>query len=386
MAYIPVPILAEPSDVAEDAFAYIEEQVPGWLPSPANLDAWLIEALAQFGSELRDLASLVPDAIFEYFGQSVLGLPAFVATAATGSTTWEAIDAAGYVVEAGTLVAITPSASVDAYAFAVLTTFEIPAGQTTATDVLVQAIEAGAGANGLTGAVEVIDALDFVQSVALNGSTTGGTDAEESAAYLARLSDLLTLLSPRPILPQDFAVLVQRTLPEVARATAIDLYDPTTGETNKPRCVTVAIVGADGEPCSGATKAAADALLQATREVNFLAFVIDPTYTSVAVHFDVTAYPGFDADDVLARTIAAVEQYLSPESWGVPPYGDTSARSWINDTSVRYLEVANVLNNTEGVRYVVALTINGGTADVVLAGAAPLPRPGAITGTCTTST
>ena len=58
MAYIPVPIVAEPSDIAEDAFAYIEEKVPGWLPSPGNLEAWLVEALAQFAGELRDLGEL----------------------------------------------------------------------------------------------------------------------------------------------------------------------------------------------------------------------------------------------------------------------------------------------------------------------------------------
>src|SRR5437763_11831510 len=110
MAYIPVPIVSEPTDVADDAFAYLEAQVPGWLPSPGNLDAWLVEALAQFAGELRDLVALVPDAVFAYYGDSVLGLPPYAPSAATGTTTWTAIDATGYIVEAGTLVAITPSA------------------------------------------------------------------------------------------------------------------------------------------------------------------------------------------------------------------------------------------------------------------------------------
>ena len=388
MAYIPVPIEAEPTDVAEDAFAYLEEQVPGWLPSPGNLEAWLVEALSQFASELRDLVALVPDAIFAYYGESILGLPPYEPVAATGVTTWTAIDTKGYIVDAGTLVAVTPTADVTSYAFAVGTTFQIPAGQTQASGIEIQAIEPGAAASGLTGEVEVIDPLDFVASVTLAAPTTGGSDVETIDAYLARLSDLLTLLSPRPILPQDFAVLVQRTIPEIARATAIDLYNPTTGETDCPRCVTVAVVGADGEPVPSEAKQAADDLLQSSREVNFLAFIIDPAYTTIDVDFVVTAYPGFDLADVEARAIDAVTSFLSPETWGVPPYGDTSGRSWINARTVRLLEVASVLNNVEGVNYVSSLTLNAagqppGTADVNLAGMAPLPRPGAITGDAT---
>ena len=75
MPYIEIPLESEPTDLAEDAFEYLEEQVPGWLPSPGNLEAWLVEANSLLAGELRDLAALVPDSIFEYYGASVLGLP-----------------------------------------------------------------------------------------------------------------------------------------------------------------------------------------------------------------------------------------------------------------------------------------------------------------------
>lgn len=384
MAYIPVPIEVEPSDIAEDAFAYLEEQVPGWLPSPGNLEAWLIEAIAQYAGELRDLAVLVPDAIFKYYGETVLGLPAYDAVAATGTTTWTMRDSAGYHVEAGTLVAVTPPASTDATAFAVATSFTVPNGQTTATGVIVTAIEPGAAASGLTGTVQVIDALDFVTSVVLVGATSGGQDAETDEAYLARLSDLLTLLSPRPILPQDFAILAQRGVAGVARATAIDLYNPGPPiDANCPRCVTVAVVDSDGNAVAAPVKTQVDTLLQSEREVNFLVFVVDPTKTAVNVAFTAMSFPGYDPVDVASRARAAVTAYLSPATWGVPPYGDTSARSWMNKTAVRYLELSQVINETDGIDYVVTLTINGGTADVTLPGVAPMPTAGTITGTCT---
>jgi len=386
MTYIPVPIETDPTDLAEDAFAYLEEQVPGWLPSPGNLEAWLIESLAQTAGELRELAALVPDAIFEYYGSSILGLPPYEATQATGVTDWVMIDAAGYTVDEGTLVAISPPASIDSYAFEVVDAFTVPPGQTTQADVAIRALEAGAEASGLTGTVEVLDALDFVDSVTLDGATTGGVDAEATDDYLDRLSDLLTLLSPRPILPQDFAVLAQRSVPEVARATAIDLWKGDTGTPNTPRCVSVAVIDAAGEACSSTVKAEVDALLQAQREVNFLVYVIDPTYSTIDVSFDVSAYPGYTSTEVVDRVVEALTAFLSPANWGVPPYGDTSGRSWINDTTVRYLEVTQVVNEAEGVHYVKTLTIRKaggtmGTSDVVMTGAAPLPRPGAIAGT-----
>ena len=383
--YIPVPIETEPVDLAAEAFDYVEGKVPGWTPAPGNLESWLIESLAQIAGELRALAALVPDAIFAYYGSSVLGLPPYPAVQAVASTSWTASDAAGYTIEAGTVIAITPPASPTGYGFAVDEAFTIPAGGTTALGIICRALEAGAAANGLTGDVQVVDSLAFVAEVTLDQPTSGGQDAETADAYLSRLSALLTLLSPRPILPQDFAVLVQRTIPEIARAVAIDLYDAATGTAGVPRCVTVAICDSGGEACPPDIKAQADDLLQAAREVNFLVFVVDPSYTTIDVSFDLVSYPSYDPADVAGRVIAALEGYLSPGGWGVPPYGDASARSWINVTSVRYLELAEQVNRVDGVHYIntLAFGVSGGAlgqADVALTGVAPLPRPGAISG------
>jgi Baseplate J-like protein len=386
MSYIDVPIETEPVELAGDAFDYLQGKVPGWLPSPGNLEAWLIESLAQIAGELRELVGLVPQSIFTYYGESILGLPPYEATSATGLTTWTAIDTAGYTVNAGTTVAVRPPASLDAYAFEVVDVFTIPAGQSALANIAIRAIEPGAAASGLSGDVEMIDVLDFISDVVLNGYTGGGVDAETADAYLDRLSDYLTLLAPRPILPNDFAVMAQTQVAGVARCCAIDLYKADTQETGIARCCTVCPVDGDGQPCSAEVKNEVDTLLQSQREVNFLVYVIDPAYTTIDCNFDVTVYPKYDVADVVQRTIGNLTSYLSPQNWGVPPYGDTSAHSWINDTTVRWLEVAEQINRTDGVHYVNTLTINAagqppGTTDVVMTGVAPLPNPGAITGT-----
>jgi len=388
MGYIDVPIETEPLDLAEESFAYLEAQVPGWLPSPGNLEAWLVEALAQIASELRVLTALVPESIFAYYGDTVLGIPPYAAVAAEATTTWTMLDSAGYQVDAGTLLAITPTASYDSYAFEVIADFVVPAGQTQTT-VDVRALETGVAASGLTGSVQLLDQLDFVQSVTLVGSSSGGVDAESDEAYLDRLSDTFTLLTPRPILPRDFALMAQAN-PSVDRATAIDLYNATTQATNVPRCVTVALVDAAGNPVSAQVKADVLATLQAQREVNFLVFVIDPTYTTIDVQFTVKSYPGYDPTAVAAAVVAQLQAWLSPASWGKPLYGDPgSTVSWLNETVVRYFEVLEQINRTDGVHYVQTCQtrVAGGTfsnVDVTMAGVAPLPRAGAITGTATT--
>jgi hypothetical protein len=384
MGYITVPIDTDPTDLAGQAFDYIEGQVPGWLPSPGNLEAWLIESQAQIAGELRALAALVPDSVFEFYGASILGLPKLAAVPATALTTWEAVDAAGYVVPPGTVVALTPPSAQTGYAFAVVNPAQIPAGETTIAGVECRALQPGTAASGLSGSVQVVDELAWVNSVTLDTPTSGGVDDEPTDVYLARLSDLLTLLAPRPILAQDFAV-IARTVDGVARATAIDLYDNATGTPNTPRCVTVAVCDSNGQPCTTEVKQAVDDLLQSEREVNFLVYVIDPTYSSIDVQFDVQSYWSFDPVDVAARVVAVLTGYLSPNAWGVPPFGDTSARSWINDTKVRYLELTAAVNNVEGVHLVNSLTLGfTGSAlagvDVVLPGVAPLPEPGTIAG------
>jgi hypothetical protein len=133
-------------------------------------------------------------------------------------------------------------------------------------------------------------------------------------------------------------------------------------------------------------KSDVDALLQAQREVNFLTFVGDPTYTQFDVTTTVTVYPGYDPAYVQALVIDALTAYLQPTNWGVPPFGDTGAQSWINDTTVRYLELTEQVNRVDGVHFVNTLTfgIHGGaqgTADIVMTGPAPLPKPGTITAT-----
>lgn len=227
--YILFPIETEPEDLLAAAIARIQLAFPGWQPRDGELDIVILEAVAAMAADVRDIASQVPNAIFRYFGSSLLGLSPVDAAPATVASTWTATDTAGHTVPAGTQVVIRDSTGI-AWPFYVLTDVVIPFGSsvTAAGAVTLVAVTPGTDSSGLGtvgSAVQLLDVLSWVSAVVQTGSTSGGVDAELDSAYLNRLRRKLQLLSPRPILAPDFATLAL-DIPGVQRATAIDNYNP----------------------------------------------------------------------------------------------------------------------------------------------------------------
>ena len=221
--YIEVPIETDPEILAGEAYDYMSTVFPGWLPNDGNLETVLIEALAQMTAEARDVASAVPTDIFRYFGELVQITPQ-EATFAGSTTTWTMLDADGYTIPAGTQVGIEITGDT-AIPFETTEDHVIPPGVTTAVNVPISAIDEGEEASGIAGAVLLLDTLDYVESIVLDNPTSGGQDAEDDDAYLNRLRTRLQLMAPTPILANDFAILAT-DIPEVARAVAIDNYNP----------------------------------------------------------------------------------------------------------------------------------------------------------------
>jgi hypothetical protein len=383
--YISAPVETDPDELKLEVFDHLRTQIPGWEPRDGQLDVWMIEAFSEIAAQLGETATFVVRAIFRWYGSNLVGVTPVDAIPATGISTWTAVDTAGYTIPVGTTIALPVGESL--IAFQTTAAGVIPAASTTVTGVPIVALEAGAQTSLLSGTAQLVDPLSFVSSVTMPAATPtgGGTDAETEDEYFDRLASELRLLTPRAIRASDFEVLAQR-VPEVDRAVALDNYVPAIGsnlaQTGVEGAVTVVVVNAAGEPLSAGGRTAVTELLAGDdRLLNLLVSIADPTYTTVNVAFSLVVWPDRKPADVRDQAVVAVQSYLSPANWGQPP--GSRSRSWVNETVVRRFELAQVLNEVDGVHYVNTLTINGGTADVTLTGVAPLPRAGTITGTAT---
>jgi uncharacterized phage protein gp47/JayE len=360
--YIAFPLETSDDVLAADALDRLILAIPGWQPSESHLEVQLIEVLARMNSITASVAASVPPEIFRYFGKSLLQIQSIDAAAATVPTTWTLSDSLGHTISAGTYVYYRVDGDTQ-IPFQVLSDVVVAPGDsvTTAGEVILQAVNTGTEANGLPSAtMYLIDSLSWVTSIVSTATTAGGVDAESDDEYLSRLNGELKLLSPRPIHPDDFAVLARR-IAGVGRSVAIDGYNPDDSTFNNERTVTVAVAAEDGTTLDSGTKDEVEAYLESLREINFDVFVIDPTYTTVNVTAQVKMFAGQDSATVQALCLAALATYLSPSGW------DWSSTVYRN-------ELIALLSNVTGVDRVVSVTIPA--SDVSLSGVAALPING----------
>lgn len=224
--YIVLPVTIDPNQLIADAFAFIQEQIPGWLPYEGQLEAWLVEACAQMVAAYAQVAAQVPISIFEYLGALLFNLPPNAGTASQAPTTWTMVDDQGYTVPAGTVVGFQTNGNTYTL-FQTTADFSVATGSTETSPgaVVVQALEAGSANNGIAaGSLVLADSLSYVSSIISTEVTSGGADAETTAAYISRLSNQLTLITPRPVYAADFALM---TIGQqgCARALGIDNFD-----------------------------------------------------------------------------------------------------------------------------------------------------------------
>jgi baseplate J-like protein len=378
------------SVIAQAIFEGLAARAPGWVPHDSNLETWLIEEFATVSAQIRQEAVTVPEAIFQTYGEEVLGIPIRVPKPATGRATWTAVDAMGYAIPTGTQLSIRRTGD-EWVVFEVTQASAIPSGQLAAADIPINASEAGAYANGLSGEAEVVDPLAWVDRIEIQEGTSGGDDGQDLQTYLELLVQLMRVVALRPILPWDFAILALR-VPGVGRAVAMDGYEPSDGSWGHQRQISLVLTDAAGEPCTSEVKQTVADMLEALREVNFRVYTLDAAYLPVDVDYTVTAFAEQDAAIVQQACDQALALELSPATFRLgttspaitagevipPPGAGTPGRQ-----TLHLNDYIGLLDRQRGVDWVDAVTLQGAAADVVMPSPITLPRPGAITGAVT---
>jgi Baseplate J-like protein len=377
-----VPVQTDPASILKLGTDYLQTIYPNWTPNESSYDFRELAAHAAMASEFLQTALQVPEgAITRFVGEVLFQTPPNPAIAATGLTKWTLVDALEHTIPAGTELTIK-AADGSLVAYQVGEDIVKPPGGTTVSDVPIVAVEPGAIASKLSGELTLVDSLveagaSWVRTVIVEGETTGGADAETDAAYTARVTALAPLLKLAIVRAPDFAAAAPLLVPQIARALAIDEYEPETSEFGVEKFTTVAPIDANGRPSITEVKDKLQAEYERLRERTFRAVVIDPTYTSIAAHVEGIAVASSDPTVVKGRVETAVEELLSPAVSGIPADGDTSV--WEDRPVLRYQDAVTAVNNVLGFDHYTVLTLNGGTADIVLAGPAALPEVGAIT-------
>ncbi len=361
----PLPLDTDPQSVTARILDALAAALPGWVPREGAVEVALAEEIGAETAATNARAVDAAEVAAVGIGISVHGLPAITAVPARLPVQLT-VRAAGDVIPAGFTVVGT---TVDGVEVA----FALPAAVTaqgTAVPVVLRALLEGTVGNGVpAGPLQVITATATVLGAASTGPSVDGVDAESRADYLGRLIDYLAILRPGGVRAADLVVLA-RSVPGVARAMAVDLYDADTGQTGAERTVSVYPVDAGGQPVSAGTAAALRAALEDVREVNFRIRVGQPTYTPVHVTVTAVAEDGADPAAVGEAVRAAVLAHLSPARWGARP---SDPDGWTATSLVRYLPLIRAAGSVDGLLYLDEVTVNGGTADVVLPGVAALP-------------
>jgi len=229
--YILEPLDTDAEVIYQNFVDYIKQNFPDWEPSEGQLDVIIARYFAMQAAFTADMASRVMRAIFRYFGSSLANIPPLPGSQATAMVHFQIIDVnvppVDHLLPLGTTVALTDSNG-DNIAFSLTADLVAPAG-TTESEVEVQALDLGTDGNGITGTVEVIEQVDWIQTAWVVGFSSGGSDPEEDNIYLDRLTNNLALMAPRPILADDFAIFAQN-IPGVWRAAVLDNFRPGTQE------------------------------------------------------------------------------------------------------------------------------------------------------------
>jgi hypothetical protein len=380
--YIIEPLDTDSESIYADFVDFVRGHFPDWNPNEAQLDVIIARFFSQQTATVADMSSRVQRAIYRYLGANLENIPPLPGSAATATVSFHVVDSGAHVLPMGSMLGIA-DANGDMYMFQTLGDMDVPAGAIEWPSITAQALDLGADANNLTGTVEMLEQVDWIDDAQVVGVTSGGSDPEEDEVYIQRLTDNLSI-PRRPTYAQDLVVMA-RNVPGVWRAAAIDNYRHTGGgtyTTDLEDSIAISAVDVNGEAVTGPTLDLLMTYLTENLRQNFLLTWVPPTYHTIGVTYTAHAYQtsGTDGASVKSEVDQSLDNILLPMRYGQIPE-QTNDRSWRPVPVMRYLELTTAVENVRQIDYVESLTfsVDGGAstnADKPLGGAFPLTRPG----------
>ena len=220
--YINLAIPSDRDTLIQSALSSIATTLPGWRPREGNLEVLLLEQFADMAAESASVAAQVPLSIFSYYG-SMLGLGQNMGTQMVVTTTWTlAVPSTNDTLfAAGTKASAFVNSTY--YQFELVNDLVVSAGDRSASGTMI-ATNSGSSYNAVysssgTTYLQALYNVANLSSILVTGVTVSGVDSENDTNYFNRLSNSLTLYTPRPIIPNDFSALATE-VSGVGRASA----------------------------------------------------------------------------------------------------------------------------------------------------------------------
>ena len=355
---------AEEEDLFADALNRLKINLPDWQPREGNMEVMLLESFAAVVSEnvyaINRLPSGIMQALLKFFS-----VERDYGSLAQCNVTFFMNSDVGFTIPAGTRFSVPAPNGDEPVVFTTDIDLEIFVGANNGT-VAATAEDYTDVVNGVIPStpVSILDSIIYADYALIATTVGGGRSAEDDEEYYERAVNRFARLTDTLVVPNHFTAYALEN-PNVTRATTVDAYNPANDPDNNGPSgndaghVTVAVRGVGGVNLTSDQKNELLGELQENAQSNLTIHVVDPTVTLVSVTATVVALPGYTETDVQENVEIALANYLDPEQWG-----------W--GTVVRHNELISLIDQTEGVDYVVSLTAPAG--DLALNGMSALAQ------------
>lgn len=333
-----------PAEIAAASLDALQALLPSWIPRNASPELIFLEAVSLAVAEVTNAANATIAAVEEDILANFYQVPRRPGSAAGGQITVTFDSTVTTTIPAGTgfaladygvEVATTADVAVTASNTAVLDVF------TTEATTLVNGVGPGA-------AIDVLDVIPNILSVAITSAFAGGADPEDDTAYTARARNRLARVTNSLVVADHFSAYVL----EDGRATnalCIPAWDgvSTASIGTDAGELTVVTYGIGGTLSAG-VKTELAAAMQAITYAGATVHVIDATVVPVTVTCTVKSAPGYSSGEAQTAAEDAIAAFLDPESWTI---GD--------DVIVGALQAA--ITDTPAVDYIDSMSAPSGT-------------------------
>lgn len=334
-------------ELAGQAVAALQAALPDWLPRNASPELIYIEAVALAVADIINAGNATIAAVEEDILSRFYQVSRRPGSAASGQITVTFDSAVTTTIPAGTGFALTD------YGVEVATTADVTVTASSTAVLAVSTTEATTLVNGVGAgaALDVLDVISNILSVAVTGTFSGGADPEDDVAYTARARNRLARVTNSLVVADHFSAFVLED-GRAVNALCIPAWDGVSTGTigTDAGHVTVVTYGRGGTLSAG-DKTDLAAAMQAITYAGATVHVTDAAVTTVSVTTTVKAMAGYSAVEVQAAAEDAIRGFLNPETW---PVGD--------DVLVGALQAA--ITDTPAVDYIVSMSAPSGTTTI----------------------